>query len=150
MPGDEPDIIEAYLGWLHDGIVEAPASSNAFDQTFPFLAKLYVLDEELQDSAFCNAVMDTVLKEMDKPQWSSVQLPSPKAVNTLYNGTPDGSPARDLMVDLHVKYFTFEKSDMDDYCGEFLPDMLVAATKAIAYADYKPQFRDRVKWHKPV
>ncbi|KAK4495748.1 hypothetical protein PRZ48_013016 [Zasmidium cellare] len=148
FPEDEPDTIEAYLGWLHDGKVEAPESPGTDDLTFPFLAKLYVLGEKIQDNAFCNSVIDKITEVLDSPEWED-SSPGFSSSNIIYDGTPDDSPARTLFAFYFLHYGNFKKDEsMDRLHPAFLRDILVLHSSRKDPTPNAPLSPKRQEWHK--
>lgn len=66
------------------------------------LCRLYVLGEKYQDARFKNAVVDAIIGKLhdeDEEGWG----PTGINVDIIYRDTCEGSPARKLMIDLHMK-----------------------------------------------
>lgn len=149
LPEDEPDIVEAYLCWLHDGNFEARKSPGDDDLTFVHFAKLYVLGEKIQDNAFCNSVMDAMTKTSDLPAWS-FRLPSANAVSILYSGTPEDSPARSYFANSFVSRCRLSKEVAQRYCKEFLEDVVADLANRATIGAYEAQYPRRQTWYKLV
>ena len=129
LPDVEPHLFEAYIQWQYRGKInfgESPASYN-----FVTLAKLYGFGERLVDGVFQDRVLDTIVagvRDAERPAPGSV------CVNTIYRNTPEGSPARRLMVDIYVNSkFTLEEPEY-----EFLKDL----TRALMDKRVLPKARD--------
>lgn len=101
LPDDDPDVFELYVLWLYTGTIcskgiISPGKGLAFE--YESIAKLYTLGEKLQDKTVQNAVMNC-FREVAK---DTNKYPSSNAINTIYSGIMQGSPARQLMVDMYV------------------------------------------------
>lgn len=70
-----------------------------------FLAKLYVFGEKMQDYQFCNKVMACMTAACDKKDEIRINqvYPDKPAIQTIYEGTSPGSPARAFLVDLYTR-----------------------------------------------
>jgi hypothetical protein len=90
---EEAQTFRTYLHWLYTGNVDhIIAGGNGTIE----LSKAYVLGEKLIDPNFQNAVLDRIVQRTKGPEG---RAPGPTAVSIIYDGTPEGSPARRLMVD---------------------------------------------------
>jgi hypothetical protein len=69
------------------------------------LVESFIFGEKIQDGDFKDAVVDAMILSIntmgkDDKHW----YPSGPAVDRAYEGTPEGSPMRKLMVDIHVNH----------------------------------------------
>jgi hypothetical protein len=126
----EPGVFKAYLHWLYTSTIASPSPDpDSTDVWYPFLAKLYVLGEELIDIRFKNCILDTFVTVAREARW----YPTGHPIAIIYAGTPMNSPARRLMID----FFAYEAHSNDDSwtkqlqdCPkEFVLDALVAIIK---------------------
>lgn len=112
LTAETPELMAHYLDWVYT--TELPSGKTAFFSTttdqkvaaYNLLAELYVLGERRLDSAFRNAVTAEIVR-LRPSQFGlhDCQLfQQGKMVNTIYQSTPTGSPARRLMVDLSLKF----------------------------------------------
>lgn len=90
LPEDKPDIFRLYLNLVY--------TKQIATKEWMMLCQMYVLAEVLQDVRSKNCIMDamyTLLKEYEpkKPRLG------PKSITVLYEGTPEGSKARELVAD---------------------------------------------------
>ena len=118
-----PDTFKSYIHWLFNGTISrASADTVPLQHDHPFLATLYVLGEELMDPVFKKAVLETIIHIAVVDD----VFPSGIAVRTIYEGTSEGSPARELLAsycahracgDIWLVY-------MDQYPEEALRDVL--------------------------
>lgn len=117
------DTFTVYTHWLYSRTLALPTDGKDH-QAYPFLAKAYVLGEELMDVAFKNDVLDTMIAIVSECRI----YPAGETVHTIYENTPPASPARRLLVD-----FVAAAGDptwigwIDKWPREFLVD----ATKAL-------------------
>ncbi|KAH8726650.1 hypothetical protein GQ44DRAFT_758602 [Phaeosphaeriaceae sp. PMI808] len=91
LPNENPQTFKTYLTYLRTRKIPTSLAH-------PALAKLYVLGEALLDRAFQGAVMTAIMDNCEDVQ----DFPCAEAIATIYAGTPEGSPARRLLVDLWV------------------------------------------------
>jgi hypothetical protein len=125
MPEDDHDVFNIYLHWLLLGTFPCKDPDTASDpKGFIMLAKIYCLAEKLIDPRCQNAVLDTMVLCHQKERW----CPAQTTATTIYEGTPRGSPARKLLVDMHLlrgrKDFLFDEPAHNNH--EFLYDLAVA------------------------
>jgi hypothetical protein len=86
------DNVKLYVHWLYASSFPAPPVKR--------LAQAYVIGEELMDIKYKNVVLRHIFEAL-KPAEDGETL-SNTTVNTLYEGTTPGSPARRLVADLCV------------------------------------------------
>lgn len=149
LPEDHPDLVNAYAEFVYDKNVSDLCENERGNWTSQDLAdeyyhqaNLYVLGEKLQDDEFCNAVITKFINLIDASHGVTASntrhYPSTITVRTIYEGTPQGSPARKLMVHLYCTYARedwLNKSNSISHslgCPEFLLDL---ATKMITLRD---------------
>lgn len=96
LANDDFEVVKAYAHWLY--FQQPPAPITHCVTKFPFLAKSYVFGEKVMDITFKNVVIDLVVAEAV----ASNTIPASESMDILYLGTPEGSPARRLMVDFCV------------------------------------------------
>lgn len=71
---------------------------------YPLLAKLYCFGEKCHDIRFKNTVIDAIIANTNEEDAEGTRwYPTDGAVDIIYKGTRPESPARKLVVDLHVK-----------------------------------------------
>jgi hypothetical protein len=123
----EPAVFRAYVQWLHLGTI--PYSSSVSDvRDYPFLAKLYVLGEELMDIKFKNDILDTIIVEST----TGASFPIGQSTQIIYDGTPVGSPARRFLVDSCANHAHVHDTWNDgfNHCPkEFLVDVMKAMVR---------------------
>jgi hypothetical protein len=88
---EDPHIFAGYVQWLY---------SHNIDTTFNKIkwAEMYVLGETLMDSNFQNKVLETMVQRCETKN----SYPAGIAIDIIYKGTPEGSPAWHLLVDYYV------------------------------------------------
>ena len=117
LPDESPDTIGYYLTYVYGRrlptteIEYMPRVKTTqvnkephFGLVFTLLARLYVCGERLLNWAVRRAVVAemirlTLIEDEDGHTWGL----SSEDVNIIYQGTPKGSPARRVVVDMHVK-----------------------------------------------
>lgn len=110
FPEDNLDAFKVYLHLVYtneivsDEIKKAEIVSDEITKAeWLLLCRLYVLAEKLQDTAAKHSAIDAMRKHGEENAWRpGMKLWDPAAINELYLGTPDRSPARRLVVDLYA------------------------------------------------
>ncbi|KAF2869197.1 hypothetical protein BDV95DRAFT_578585 [Massariosphaeria phaeospora] len=131
-----PELFQAYIHWLYIRTLPIPVPT-APGGTLQFLARVYVLGEELMDSNFKNAVLDTVIAECKGSYLCQL------AVSIIYEGTTEASPLRRLLVDIYADQATALTCWTSQFKGcpkDFLVDVMTAMVKlrpATAKAPWK-------------
>ncbi|TKA23639.1 hypothetical protein B0A54_18070 [Friedmanniomyces endolithicus] len=100
IPDDDADVFQVYAQWLYQAKIlvqqhnEDPKSSGELSR----LLKCYIFGEKIHDVVFQNVTIDSIFayvhKEKDGTRWY------PTDADTVYDGTPEGSPLRMLIVDM--------------------------------------------------
>lgn len=105
LPEDDPSTIQLYLNFIYTNDIPYKLGLNnkgvegvrsARTTESETLARLYVLGEKYQDRKLKNAVTDAL--------YSTGWQAQGHAIDIIYRGTPEGSPARRLMLDQHLAY----------------------------------------------
>jgi hypothetical protein len=120
LPEDDPDAFSLYRTWLYSGKLAVMPPANTLtapgnvdntqlstdsripdsDANYHTLAYAYVLGERLLDKPFKNAIADVyVLYARGNPP-ARRYYPSNEEIRILYDGTGEGSPIRQLLVDI--------------------------------------------------
>ncbi|KAF2444102.1 hypothetical protein P171DRAFT_25943 [Karstenula rhodostoma CBS 690.94] len=111
LPEDHPETVATYLQFLQTGrlpLVPDVSSTDTDDDKFEIqielvlieLCHLYVFAEKLQNVSTKNAVLRAFL-EVHLPCGGKYTLSGPTSVSIIYKGTPSGSPARSMFVDIY-------------------------------------------------
>jgi hypothetical protein len=116
----ESDIFKAYVQWLYSHhIDDATHDSKKW-------AKMYGLDERFMEEVF----QDDVLKLMMRDCTEKGQYPIGPRINTVYEGTPEGSAVSRLLVDLFVwvadKSWVKHRKFAEFMPLEFINDVMLA------------------------
>lgn len=122
LPEEDADTLYGYTQWLYTGKLPCQTSET---YCFVPLAKLYVLGEKLIDDNLQDRVLDAIIATVRKEHC----YPSKATVKTIYRSTPEGSPARKLMVDVHVIHGA--PSWISSKTEETHFDFLIDLTKAL-------------------
>lgn len=101
-----------YRDWLYYNLVYT-------DTPFQRLARMYVLGERLLDREFQDAVLSKMMSRCDLGD----ELPCATTIKIIYRGTPENSPARRLLADIHGWACT-SVDELDLKHTEFIRDML--------------------------
>ncbi|KAF2443976.1 hypothetical protein P171DRAFT_331918, partial [Karstenula rhodostoma CBS 690.94] len=94
--GDERfDIVNSYVHWLYTGDLVIPTDEK--NDLHTFLSEAYVFGEKILDSNFKNGVLDSIIIETNRGN-----RPSTHHMNTIFDGTVSGSPARRFVIDVFL------------------------------------------------
>ncbi|KAF2679134.1 hypothetical protein K458DRAFT_408387 [Lentithecium fluviatile CBS 122367] len=106
LSGDKPSIFELYLNLVYTGnlATEDYSENNVPVHEYAALAKVYVLAEKLQDTKAKDFVLEAILLTFRATVYFILQRPPIEAIRIIYEGTPDTSLARKLMVDLYTEH----------------------------------------------
>jgi len=107
LPDDDPGVFQMYAALTYSGVV----TPKDWLIKFGDLVKIYVLAEKLQDVWAKNHIIDAMHNRIAKKLLEkSISLEEACKdggwLDILYEGTPSGSPARRLVVDLVSKHAT--------------------------------------------
>ncbi|SMQ49011.1 unnamed protein product [Zymoseptoria tritici ST99CH_3D7] len=145
LPDDQPEVIGSFIEWLYTEKIAVTSThllqNEDSDKQYIRLAHLYVFGEKVQSVAFRNAVLSAILMARDGAGTiTSTYSPIREAVRVIYSGTVAGSPARKLMVHIHVEtgHSDWFGKDATLHCPEFLFDI------AIALMDKRPRIALRL------
>ncbi|PTB42335.1 uncharacterized protein TrAFT101_008577 [Trichoderma asperellum] len=133
---EDPEVFEVYLHWLYCETLPVRNDSPGQEGNNEYiqLAQAYVLGEMLQDVNFKDAVLDAILiKSRSTASDGLCWYPVGPAIRCIYEGTPESSAARRLLVDMytchgHEEWLT-EWANEDDLPKQFLLDLAIAALK---------------------
>ena len=108
LPEDEPETLSLYLFYLYRGELATTSKTTAgkaYGAELTQLAKLLTFGEKYQDVALKNAVIDAMIvvsSEADKK--GGKRFLSDGVVDIIYKGTQAKSRARELIIELHIRY----------------------------------------------
>ncbi|KAF2444403.1 hypothetical protein P171DRAFT_444593 [Karstenula rhodostoma CBS 690.94] len=146
----DPMLFKAYVHWLYMGTIPRPDDNAPDHKDYPFLAKLYVLGEELLDAIFKNRTIDAIIAVYIK----SKLWPIGETIRIIYEGTPEGSPARRLMADGFARIAYDHPSWMKEFknCSH---DFLVDVSRAMVSVRQPPSGKflddiDHKSYHESV
>lgn len=118
LPADDPGTLHFYLHFLY--------AAQVPETTFDGLAILYVYGEKAVDSRFKHAVIGTMIKTIrHMGVTGECYPPFFKAVDCIYTGTLDASPARKLLVDIFSSYGSPAWFGDREYDPGFLRDLVL-------------------------
>ncbi|KAK4547289.1 hypothetical protein LTR36_000944 [Oleoguttula mirabilis] len=95
LEDEESELFYRYVQWLYTGRISCKTSTVAGCEV---LVKLYVLGEKLLAPTLRDAAINGIVSAA-----RTGKIPVEKNVDYIYQGTLAGSPARQLMFDLHLK-----------------------------------------------
>ncbi|KAK5729613.1 hypothetical protein LTR17_011800 [Elasticomyces elasticus] len=106
---DEEDLLIVSGNQAGDESSDADDSHTSADTEYTLLAQLYCFGVRMQDHRFQNAVVDAIIANVEDTHRGKLNgrkasfkhYPSIQVVNLIYEGTPSGSPARRLMVNIY-------------------------------------------------
>lgn len=147
LPEEDPELMAHYLTFVYHyklpfkGV--APKDRGDYTARWWALVDLYVYGERFLHRPIQNAVIKEILrltrlKDSNGGQW----FPCRRLVDRMYRGTPDGSPGRRLMVDLHI--IKGDKSWLHDNSEpQFTTDLTKAFYDMMELHDNFGDFREK-------
>lgn len=132
LPEETPEIMSHYIQHIYSGKFQThqyteKCPGGKKSAGYELLAKLYVLGERLLDSTFRNAIICEILRIRELKsnvapyvKWNPTTIPT----NIIYQGAPERSPARRLIIDVNLIHGNkqWHTSDADQ---RFLFDLTV-------------------------
>jgi len=126
LPEEKPEIVAQYLDYvLGEGLPTRSTKNDCREgAVYDVLGELYGLGERFLDSQLRNAIIDEIVRFTTVGGYPRV-YPQDDAINTIYECTTDGSPARRLLV------FWFVTNGKENWVTDSLyPDFLRDLAKA--------------------
>lgn len=101
LPDDEPELIYTYVQWTYAR--QLPINlKDCENPDFDKLAKLYVYGEKVLDDDFQDNVLNALISYVREPCGGIYVCDS--AVKIIYDGVSTTSPARRMLVNMHIAY----------------------------------------------
>jgi DNA-dependent RNA polymerase auxiliary subunit epsilon len=123
LPETQPEVLEVYLHWMYTGNVVLGPSPAEADTVFR--VELYLLDDYLDDMAFCDAVVEGLV---ELSRGHEQRLPSASAVQLAWSKTSAESPLRavikELFLGVAMDSMVENLLNNDDFPYEFILDLL--------------------------
>ncbi|KAF9701867.1 hypothetical protein EKO04_000877 [Ascochyta lentis] len=152
LPDDHPEVFALYIHYIHAGTLPVTPDTNSSVQEGheenKALAQLYVLAEKLQDTMTKNTVIKAflVIILMCREDGVARHKPKAEAIKIIYDGTPAGSMARKLFVDVYVYDIVVGWDPKDpSWPQEFLVE--IAAEFLTHHEVYRKCNKTRGKYH---
>lgn len=106
LPDDTPSVVNLYAQWLYSDKIISRQSPNEEDERtvaeYSLLIDAFVFGEKIQDGPFKDASIDALIHLVDTPDKDGWKWYPTGRVDFAYQGTPEGSPLRKLLVDMHM------------------------------------------------
>lgn len=107
LPDDEPDVVALHIHWLYSSRIlcrPVATTGDARIKEMELLVNAFVYGEKIQDGDFKDAVIDAAIKStLEKDVDGVAWFPGVGTVNNAYDGTPQDSPLRRLVVDFWAR-----------------------------------------------
>ncbi|KAF2827444.1 hypothetical protein CC86DRAFT_439935 [Ophiobolus disseminans] len=136
LPEDEPALFSLYLKLpyvSHSDQIECDTDKTSTDSSvvadkYAVLSKLYVLADKLMDDTAKETILAAILARSKEAFKGSLYYPAIDSIQIIYEGTREGSPARQLMVDLYTDFVTssFVAEKAEAVPKEFLHDLFIS------------------------
>lgn len=128
---EDPEIFEIYMHWLYFETLPVRNDSPGPEGNIEYvqLSKAYVLGEFLQDINFKDAVLDAmIVKSSSEASDGQMWFPGGSVIRYIYEGTPESSAARRLLVDMYTYHGDGDwlKEEANDPPKQFLLDLAIA------------------------
>jgi hypothetical protein len=125
-----PEVLAHYMSFTYSKDLSTKSipynEQSDFDHSYQLLATLYVYGERFINPTIQKAVIKEIFRLIDVEDISgSSWAPSADEVNIIYRGTLENSPARRLMIDLHLS-----RGHKGWICEKLEPAFLVDLAKA--------------------
>jgi hypothetical protein len=108
LPDDVTSIVDLYIQWLYVGRIfsrQPTEGEPGNEKEFDLLINGFVFGEKVQDGDFKDAVVDALMSCVSVASENGTRwYPIDPWVDRAYGGTPEGSPLRKLLVDMHVSH----------------------------------------------
>jgi hypothetical protein len=149
LPEEDVNTVTRYLDFVYgEGLPTVHTiiyeDLDAYDDAYLQLFELYtfaerVLDTEVQHAIIKETLRLTVLQSSDGQNW----LPDDRSISLVYQGTPANSPARRLLVDLHVSSGVTDNLTSDTCDLMYLADLARAFNTRVQDSEHTDEFRLR-------
>ncbi|KAF1839677.1 hypothetical protein BDW02DRAFT_539081 [Decorospora gaudefroyi] len=105
LPEDGPETFDIYVNLVYTNTISMlcltrDLSPERVKDKFQILVQLYILAEKLRDSRAKNDTISVIHGLSYDNIRDGKTLPEGRAIQTMYDGTPEGSLGRSLLVDL--------------------------------------------------
>jgi hypothetical protein len=107
-------VVDLYIHWVYSGKIFSRKSLQEEEEDVKerrsadessVLVRAYVFGEKIQDGDFQDAIIDALVHSIAMPDKSGkCWYPGASQVDQAYKGTPEGSPLRRFLVDMHMFY----------------------------------------------
>lgn len=107
LPDDLPSVVDLYLQWVYGGRIfsrQAADEGVGDGKEFGLLIEGFIFGEKVQDGDFKDAVVDALINSFAVPEKKKGLRWCPIApwVDRAYQGTPEASPLRKLLVTMYA------------------------------------------------
>ena len=104
LPDTTPQAFQLYVDWLYKGVVSSSkyATLEETSKAYFVLGTAYVLGEEIQDTLFQNAVIDSLYMRCVSNDFTPVVSWVVDIITVIYNGTTDHSGGRNFITDMVI------------------------------------------------
>ncbi|KAK5135161.1 hypothetical protein LTR08_005547 [Meristemomyces frigidus] len=127
LPDFSPDAFGTYVKWLYLRAIPSTATTNdgseQHENEFRSLTEAYVLGDRLLDDEFKDMAIDALRAKARTPSGNNIWPAATEMLKTVYAGTPEGSKARSLLVNIfqyHAAPDVFGQYDVSELPKEFL------------------------------
>lgn len=153
LPEEDTSTMAHYLSFLYGGRLSTEditvVPGEQIKQCYRLLAQLYVSGERFLNRRIQTAVIKEIFRLTLKHDSKRVcWYPTGEVVNIIYRGTPEGSPARRLLVDLHANMGTKEWMDHNLEAGFAIDVAKALYTKIQANPSVKGHLTERLTLEK--
>jgi hypothetical protein len=105
LSDEDPKVFKIYLHWVCFKTIPSvyTEKQEGRNPEYALLSKCYVMGEKLMDIAFKNAVLTALVDAHVNQPFYQPKYVGQRAINIIYAGTLENSPARRLLVDTWVE-----------------------------------------------
>ena len=144
LPEEDPNTFIVYANWLYSGAMSMRGCME--------LARLYVLGEKLIDPTFQDMVINAIVAKSRKPDVNGKKWdPGRAPISVLYRNTPEGSPARRLMVNFYTTHGQPKRMSESStvFTKEFLFDLATAFLNLKVKSNHDEEARKQINTGAP-
>ncbi|KAF1970370.1 hypothetical protein BU23DRAFT_433258, partial [Bimuria novae-zelandiae CBS 107.79] len=98
----EPDLFKSYVHWLYSGTIPRPDNDEPSFDYYEYLARLYVMGEEIMDISFKNVLLENfAAMTLRGSNNGTHRYPGRTTICIIYQGTIKESPLRRMVVGMY-------------------------------------------------
>lgn len=147
LPEEDIDTVTRYLDFVYaEGLPTVHTVTyddlEAYKDAYLHLFELYTFGERMLDSEIQRAIIaETLWLSLLESSEGTRLLPENREISVIYRGTPENSPARRMLVDLHVSYGFADSLESNTCDPTYLGDVARAFNRCVQENEQTEDFR---------